>query len=110
MWIVRWIIVIIIMVVLLVFAFQNNEILNQQEYIKFFTLMYKTTIVWLMLSSFLLGIIIWLAISLFQTIQLRMELRNSRKEVVQLKEELTNLRNIALEEEGDKEKPASNDL
>ena len=103
MWIIRWTFVVIIMILLLVFVFQNNKMLSDEILIDFFNMTYSTSVMVLVLISLITGIVIWLAVSIFQMLNIRMELRGTRKEIAQLKTELSSLRNLELEDEDGEE-------
>ena len=77
MWIIRWTFVVIIMILLLVFVFQNNKMLSDEILIDFFNMTYSTSVMVLVLISLITGIVIWLAVSIFQMLNIRMELRGT---------------------------------
>lgn len=97
MWIVRWIFWVLALLFLILFATQNA---TQTVTIEFFWWRSIPIPLWVvMYLSFLVGLLVWFIGSIFKVIQLRSEVKKTKKENVLLKRELDELRNIPIDEE-----------
>ena len=97
MWIVRWIFWVIALLFLILFATQNAA---QTVQIEFFWWRSIPIPLWVvMYLSFLVGLLVWFIGSIFKVVQLRSEVKKTKKENVLLKRELDELRNIPIDEE-----------
>jgi len=102
MWIVRWIFWILAILFLILFATQNDAETVNVVFAKWQT---KNPIpLWIvMYISFLVGILVWFVGSIFKILQLKTDVRKTKKENDVLRKELDELRNIPIEEESDAE-------
>jgi uncharacterized integral membrane protein len=96
MWIVRWIIGALMVIVAIGFAMQNTDISVSVRFLKWQSLDLPLWLV--MYASFVVGIIFWLVVSIFQILVFKNSLRKKQKEVRILKEELDRLRNVSVED------------
>lgn len=87
----------------MVFFQQNNVELSQTVTLQFDLLFRSWTsiplpIYFLILSSFLLGAVLAIALTCVKNISLRNDLRRSRKQIKKLEKEVNSLRTMAIEE------------
>ena len=98
MWIVRWTIIVIVIIAVIGFSLQNQE---QKVQIRIGTFTSNEMPLYFALYlAFSLGLIVFLLISVYNLLQLRMEITRHRRDNRKLREELDRLRNISIEEEG----------
>jgi len=97
MWILRWVLGAILLLCIIAFAIQNT---NETATVQFLHWQSTPLPLWvLMFLAFSAGLFVWLAISIFQVLQLKAELRKKSRDNERLQEELNKLRNIAIEDE-----------
>ncbi|OQX95119.1 hypothetical protein B6I21_07100 [candidate division KSB1 bacterium 4572_119] len=99
MWIVRWIFWLLALLFLILFAIQNVTETVTIEFFKWRSIPISLWVV--MYLSFLAGVLLWFVGSIFKIVQLKTEVRKTKKENDNLKKELNELRNIPIEEETD---------
>ncbi len=105
-WIVRWILIATIIIVILGLALQNNELVS----ISIYTWQWNQIPVWMVFFvSFAAGMIVFLLFSVYHQVQLSVELRRSKKEVLRLQDELEKLKTRAPDEDNDNREAISND-
>jgi len=96
MWAVKWFLAAVLMLIILGFALQNS---GQEVNVVFLTGSWEVQSVqmWLVIyASFGLGVLFWLAVSIFQVMDLKKEIRKMNKEQRELQSELDSLRNLSL--------------
>lgn len=99
MWAVKWFLAVVVILVVLGFALQNS---NEQVKVVFLTNVwqYESVQLWMVIYiSFGLGVLFWLIVSVFQVLQLRMEIRKLKKENLEIQHELESLRNLPIGDE-----------
>ncbi len=97
MWVARWILVLIVFIVALWFGFQNN---SQIVTVKFWK--YQAADVPLAMTLFVayvLGALTWFIVAIVQYLQIKAEVMSVRREKARLEMELSNLRNMTIEED-----------
>ncbi len=100
--VVRLVVVFIVVVVIMILAILNSE---TRVNLVFFTKNYENVrLIFLMLYSFLFGLISVFLFALASEIGLRRELQKRRKENEMLQEELNTLRNLSLGPEEEEKK------
>ncbi len=97
MWIVRWTIIVIVIIAVIGFSLQNQEQKVQIRIGAFTTS--EMPLYFALYLAFSLGLIVFLLISIYNLLQLRMEITRHRRDNRKLREELDRLRNISIEEE-----------
>ena len=97
MWIVRWTIIVIVIIAVIGFSLQNQEQKVQIRIGTFTTS--EMPLYFALYLAFSLGLIVFLLISIYNLLQLRMEITRHRRDNRKLREELDRLRNISIEEE-----------
>ena len=108
MWIVKWIFWVLVLLFLILFATQNSTQTVTVEFVKWRSVPIPLWIV--MYLSFLVGILVWFAGSIFKVFQLRSEVKKSQRENKMLRKELDELRNIPIDEETDSDDDLNKDL
>ncbi|NOZ61100.1 MAG: LapA family protein [Calditrichaeota bacterium] len=108
MWIVRWIFWVLALLFLILFATQNATQTVTVEFVKWRSLPIPLWIV--MYLSFLAGILVWFAGSIFKIVQLKSEFKKSQRENKMLHKELDELRNIPIEDDSDQEDDLNKEL
>lgn len=99
MWIIRWFFILSVMILVLFIAIQNA---NETSRFTFFSQAYlNVPLIILLFAAYVVGMITWFIIAVIQNMQLKIEIRNLRKETVQLQHELDDLRNISIDEDGE---------
>jgi len=88
----------IVMAILLWFLALNVGQTIQQLHI-FSTTLYNVNLVHVLLATFLIGIFVGFLIPVFQVLQAKAEARQYERETRKLKQELNDLRNVAIEED-----------
>ncbi len=99
MWAVKWFLAVVLILAILGFALQNG---NTPVDVVFVTGTWEASGVqlWLVIyASFGLGVLFWLAVSIFQVLDLKKVIRKLRKEQAEMQSELDSLRNLSLGEE-----------
>lgn len=97
MWILRWFFIAVVMILVLAFALQNLE---QRTVVRFwYWESAELPLILFLFEAFVVGLLVWFLVAIFHELQLRSEIRHIRKENKKLREELTALRNLPLEEE-----------
>lgn len=100
--IVRLVMIFIVVVVIMILAILNSE---TRVNLVFFTKNYENVrLIFLLLYSFLFGVVSLFLFALASEIGLRRELHKKRKENEMLLEELNTLRNLPLGSEGEEKK------
>lgn len=108
MWIVKWILIVVSVILLIGFAMQNADVTVPIKFYKWETI--NELPLWLvMYLSFIVGMIFWLGVSIYQVITLKGESRKWQKRVKTLESELNRLRNVSVEDSVVPEIPASQD-
>ncbi len=99
MWAVKWFLAVVMILMILGFALQNSsELVN----VVFLLGAWKATGVqlWLVIyASFGLGVLFWLAVSIFQVLELKNVIRKINKEKTEMLSELNSLRNLSIGED-----------
>lgn len=99
MWAIKWFLAVVMILVILGFALQNSD----QRVSVFFlgdTWHYEAVQLWMVIyASFSLGVLFWLAVSIFQVMELKAVIRRLNKEQVEMQSELDSLRNLAIGED-----------
>ena len=101
MWILRWSLWVLALLLLILFATQNASQTVTVEFIKWRSVPIPLWIV--MYLSFLAGVLVWFIGSIFKLVQLKSEVKKSKREIKVLKKELDQLRNIPIDEEAEQE-------
>lgn len=96
MWIIRWIVGALLLILIIGFAMQNTSQLVQVGLWKWQSDLIPLWVV--MYTSFVVGMLVWLIVSIFQILNLKAENRKVKKEVKNLRQELDRLRNLSVEE------------
>lgn len=97
MWAIKWFLAVILILLVLGFALQNS---NQPVTVKLGMSEFQQVQLWMVIySSFALGVLFWLVVSVFQVVQLKSEIRRLKKRNKAIQNELDNLRNLPIEEE-----------
>lgn len=101
MWILKWVLAVIVILVILLFALQNS---NQQVDVVLWSILgnvrFEAVQLWMVIyTSFGLGVLFWLVVSIFQVLQLKAEIRRLNKANTEMQHELDSLRNLPLGEE-----------
>ncbi len=97
MWIVKWILIVISVIFLIGFAMQNADVSVPVKLYKWQTV--NDLPLWLvMYLSFIVGMIFWLCVSIYQVLSLKGENRKIQKKMKSLEDELNRLRNVSVED------------
>jgi uncharacterized integral membrane protein len=106
MWIVKWILIVVAVILIIGFAMQNADVSVPIKFYKWETI--NDLPLWLvMYLSFIVGMIFWLGVSIYQVITLKSESRKWQKKVKSLESELNRLRNVSVEDSVVPDEPAS---
>lgn len=97
MWIVRWVLILVIIVILLWFSLQNLDQIVTVEFWKY--QVRDVPLIMALFVAFIVGAVSWFLVSIVQFVQLKAEIRNIRRENGRLRRELSNLRNLSIEED-----------
>ena len=99
MWIFRWIIIFIFIVLIIWFAIENAD---QKVTIKLFKYVFTDVpLVLVMFESFILGVIVWFLVSLFQNLKLKVQLKSIKNINTQLEKELKEMKDTLSEQNDD---------
>ena len=96
MWIVKWILGALLIILILGFAFQNQHQMVQVKIVEWTSP--EIPLYFVVYIAFSFGILVWLFVSVFKILQLKVKCRQLRNQNDQLKAELNNLRNLSVEE------------
>ncbi len=99
MWAVKWFLAVITILVILGFALQNS---STPVNVVFLTGTWEAQAVqlWLVIyASFALGVLFWLAVSIFQVLELKNVIRKLNKRHTEMQSELNSLRNLSIGED-----------
>ncbi len=99
MWALKWFLAVIMILVILGFALQNS---SQTVDVVFLSSAWQAQSVqlWLVIyASFGLGVLFWLAVSIFQVLELKTTIRKLKKESRGVQSELESLRNLSIGED-----------
>jgi len=96
-WIVRWILIATIIIVILGLALQNNQLVE----LTFFTWHSARIPVYMVIYlAFAAGMIVFMLLSIFRSVQQSLEIRRNKKTIRQLQEELDKIKSaLATEDE-----------
>jgi uncharacterized integral membrane protein len=95
MWILSWLFVLGVVILFMFFGFMNS---NKEVILDFFWWNIKTQLVLALFVAFLVGIVTWFPIATIQYFKSQAEARRLRRENGRLQKELTELRNLSIEE------------
>ncbi|MFQ5706973.1 MAG: lipopolysaccharide assembly LapA domain-containing protein [bacterium] len=101
MWVVKWVLAVAVILLILLFALQNS---GQQVDVVLWSIIwqwkFQAVQLWMVIyTSFGLGVLFWLVVSIFQVFQLKTEIRRLKKANLEMQHELDSLRNLPLGEE-----------
>lgn len=97
MWAIKWFLAVILILLVLGFALQNS---NQPVTVKLGMYEFQQVQLWMVIySSFALGVLFWLVVSVFQVFQLKSEIRRLKKQNAAIQNELDDLRNLPIEDD-----------
>lgn len=97
MWIVKWILIVVSVIFLIGFAMQNASVTVPIRFFKWETV--NDLPLWLvMYLSFIVGMVFWLGVSIYQVLSLKGENRKWQKKTKNLENELNRLRNVSVED------------
>lgn len=99
MWAVKWVLAVVVILLVFGFALQNT---NQETHVVFLrnAWEYQNVQLWMVIYvSFGLGVLFWLAVSIFQVLQLKGEIRKMHKRNLEMQHELESLRNLPISED-----------
>ena len=109
MWFLRAFVVMIVCIIFLWFAFWNVEKKVTVKMIPDGRLLSDVPLIFALLVAFVVGMLTWFIVSLFQDFRLRHELRCARRESDRLRDELKALRNLPMKDLGEAEEFAEVD-
>lgn len=96
MWILKWFGVALLLIVLLGFSIMN---IGQQVDINlFFWQFQEVPLILVIFEAFIAGMLVWFLIAFINELKLRADIRNAKRELEDLHEELQALRNMPLQE------------
>lgn len=105
MWIVRWVIALLVIILAMWFGFANSD---QTVTVNFWRYQIITPLIIALFVAFIVGALAWFPVAIIQYVQIKSEVRNLRKEKGKLQAELSDLRNISIEDdESSGEQPES---
>jgi uncharacterized integral membrane protein len=96
MWAVKWVLAVVVILLVLGFALQNTQ---ESVTVVFLSdaWQYQNVQLWIVIyMSFALGVVFWLAVSIFQVMQLKGEIRKLHKSNGEMQLELDSLRNLSI--------------
>jgi uncharacterized integral membrane protein len=96
MWILKWLGVALLLIVLLGFSIMNVE--QQVDINLFFWQFQDVPLILVIFEAFIVGMLVWFLIAFINELRLRADLRNTQRELDDLREELQTLRNLPLHE------------
>ena len=96
MWIVKWLGVALLLIGLLGFSIMNVE--QQVDINLFFWQFQDVPLILVIFEAFIIGMLVWFLIAFINELRLRADLRNTQRELDDLREELQTLRNLPLHE------------
>jgi len=105
MWIFRWIFGALIIILILGFALQNQ---NPEQAVSVRIVQWQSPVLPLyfyIYFAFAAGILTWVAVSTFNVLKLKGEVRRVQKENRKIQNELNRLRNVSIEDDVDQEMP-----
>lgn len=96
MWMLKWFGVALLLIVLLGFSIMN---IGQQVDINlFFWQFQEVPLILVIFEAFIAGMLVWFLIAFINELKLRADIRNAKRELEDLHEELQALRNMPLQE------------
>jgi len=107
MWILRWIFSALIIILILGFALQNQ---NPEQAVSVRIIQWQSPVLPLyfyIYFAFAIGILTWVAVSTFNVLKLKGDIRRVQKENRKIQNELNRLRNVSIEEDVEQEEPES---
>jgi uncharacterized integral membrane protein len=101
MWAIKWFLAVVMILFILLFALQNS---SQQVSVAMWSIIWNWRIenvqLWMVIyTSFGLGVIFWLIVSIFQVVQLKAEIRKLKRNNSEMQSELDSLRNLPIGED-----------
>lgn len=95
MWILRMLLILVLVVAVTGFAMLNSA---ERATVSLGTAtFYDVPLVILLFEAFVLGAVVWFLVSVFHEVTLRRAIRRQRREIADLTQEISGLRNISLE-------------
>lgn len=101
MWALRWFFMLAVLILLIIFSMANVEFQTSIRIIPGLLQFYNVSVIWIVAVSFMLGMLVTFAISAVKFVRMNMTLSQKDKELNAIKDELTSLRNLPLNETTD---------
>jgi putative membrane protein len=99
MWIFRWLLIALVMLVILGFALQNQEQMVSVNILNYTSP--NLPLYLLMYIAFGFGLLLWVVVSMVHVLKLKSAIYKLQRENKKIREELSRLRNIGIEEDED---------
>jgi uncharacterized membrane protein YciS (DUF1049 family) len=106
MWVIRWFFTLLVLIVLIVFSVSNLGNNTDITVVPGYMHYTGVSVIWIVAISFIIGMLVSFIIAVVNYFQMSRLIGKKDKQIAQLQQELTTMRNLPLDEVAEKEEDA----
>ena len=106
MWVIRWFFTLLVLVILILFSISNLGNNTDITVIPGHLHYTSVSVIWIVAISFIIGMLVSFIVAVVNYLQQSRLMKKKDRQISQLQQELTAMRNLPLDDAGDKEEDA----